>query len=153
MRMKKQLFSVLLTCSLLLPSAAGFAAAKQITINGTVTDIPAGMGTIQERDDRTFVPIRFVSEKLGYSVSYNEVQQSVTITDPAGVSYLMMRDSELLFALPDTGTPKLYTMDTKAYIDDSEGRFYLPIRFFAQAVGYTVDWDENTQTVSLTSEK
>ena len=41
-------------------------------------------------------------------------------------------------------------MDTKAYIDDAESRFYLPIRFLAEAIGYNVGWDEATETVSLT---
>ena len=148
--MKKHLISLLLGCSLLLPTLGASAAAQQITINGNVAEIPAGMGHIEERDDRTFVPLRFVMEHLGYSVSYNELQQSATITDTNGTAYLVMRDSQLLFVLPDTGTPKLYTMDTKAYIDDAESRFYLPIRFLAEAIGYNVGWDEATETVSLT---
>lgn len=40
-------------------------------------------------------------------------------------------------------------MDTNVFIDDSEGRMYIPIRFFAQAMGYTVGWDEATETVRL----
>ena len=32
-----------------------------------------------------------------------------------------------------------YHMETNVIIDDSEDRMYIPIRFFAQAMGYTVD--------------
>ena len=40
-------------------------------------------------------------------------------------------------------------MDTEAFINNDEGRMYVPIRFLATAMGYQVDWDEATQTVSL----
>ena len=40
-------------------------------------------------------------------------------------------------------------MDTAAFIDEEEGRTYVPVRFLAEAMGYTVGWDEATQTVSL----
>ena len=39
-------------------------------------------------------------------------------------------------------------MDTKTFLGDDD-RTYVPIRFFAEAMNYNVDWDEETQTVSL----
>ena len=40
-------------------------------------------------------------------------------------------------------------MDTAAFIDATEGRTYVPIRYLAEALGYNVGWDETTQTVTL----
>lgn len=54
-------------------------AAKDITIkldNKTVqTDVAPYI-----KDDRTFVPIRFISEALGYDVNWNEDTREVKIT-------------------------------------------------------------------------
>ena len=149
--MKKAVVSIFLLCLVLGQAISGFATAKQITINGIVVDIPDDMGSIREKDDRTFVPIRFISEYLGCAVNYGELQETATITDGNHVSYLAQRDSEMLYILPNTGMAQRIRMDTQVFIDDSEGRMYIPIRFFAQALGYTVDWDETTETVSLTA--
>lgn len=31
-------------------------------------------------------------------------------------------------------------MDTTAYVDTNSGRTYIPIRYAAEGLGYTVDW-------------
>lgn len=147
--MRKRILSALLACSLLLPCMGVGATAQQITLNGQTLDIPADMGRIQEKDDRTFVPLRFVMEHLGCVVNYNDIQKSATITDQNNVSYLLLDGSESLFVLPNIGVPRLYTMDTKTFIDEEDERMYLPIRFLATALGYDVDWDPVTETVSL----
>lgn len=155
--MKKKLLALLLTGGMVFSGVSAFAAAENIIINGVNVEIPADMGSIKEKDDRTFVPVRFVSEYLDYAVKYGnttvngEVQESVTITGADSTSYLMLRDEKTLYVLPgllgSAGGP--IAMDTAAYIDDTEDRFYVPIRFLAEAIGYTVGWDEATQTVTL----
>ncbi len=136
----------MLVCSL-----TAFATAENIIINGETVTIPAEMGKVCEMDDRTFVPVRFVTEYLGCLVNYNDFQQSAAITDPStGISYLVMANDNKLFVLPNSGNGTIITMDTKTFINNEEGRMYVPVRFLAQAIGYTVDWEETTQTVTLT---
>lgn len=150
--MRKQFLSLALACGIIFTASsasANAATAQNILINGTSVEIPVSMGSIREQDDRTFIPVRFLSEYLGCAVNYSEFQESATITDKNGVSYLMQRDSNLLYVLPNTGMAGRYRMDTKVFVDDTEGRMYIPIRFFAQALGYTVGWDAETATVSL----
>ena len=155
--MKKKLLALLLTCGLACTATTAFATAEQIIINGEIAEIPAEMGSIKERDDRTFVPIRFVMEYLKYNVDYTSTtvngvaQESVTVTDNNNTSYLMLRDSKQLYVLPGIGggVGGPINMDTAAFIDDTEDRFYIPIRFLAEAIGYNVGWDEATQTVTL----
>lgn len=152
--MKKKLLALLLTCGMAASSITAFAAAENIIIDGVTVEIPADMGSIKEKDDRTFVPVRFVSEYLDHVVKYSSTtvngvpQESVTVSDAAGTSYLMVRGDDQLYILRalDGGA---ITMDTAAYIDDTEDRFYVPIRFLAEAMGYTVGWDEATQTVTM----
>ena len=149
--MKKLVLSVLLICALVLPCANSFAAAQMITLDGATLQIPAEMGRIQEKDERTFVPVRFIMEYFGCSVNYNEIQESVTITDKNDTSYFLMNGSNQLFVLPTFDVPDMYNMDTKTFIDETDERMYVPLRFVAQAMKFTVDWDEATETVSITS--
>lgn len=149
--MKKMITSILLICALLLPCANTFAVAQMITLDGNTLEIPAEMGRVQEKDDRTFVPIRFVMEYFGCTVNYNELQESATITDKNKTSYLVLNGSNQLFVLPDFAAPTMYNMDTNTFIDETDERMYVPIRFLAEAMKFTVDWDEATETVSITS--
>ena len=149
--MKKVVATILFLCALLLPCANTFAAAQLITLDGTTLEIPAEMGRIQEKDDRTFVPVRFIMEYFGCQVNYNEVQESATITDKNNTSYLLMNGSNQLFVLPDFAIPSMYNMDTKTFIDETDERMYVPLRFLAEAMKFTVEWDETTETVSIFS--
>lgn len=154
--MKKRIMAAVLGCIIAMSGISAFAAAEKIVINGVVAEIPEEMGSIKEKDERTFVPVRFVSEQLGCTVKYNaikmndELQENVTITDKENISYLMTRGEDLLFVIPPTGNGSVIRMDAAMFIDETEDRTYIPIRFFAQALGYEVGWDEDTQTVSLT---
>ena len=152
--MKKKLLALLLTCGMACSVTSAFATAETIIIDGVTVEIPADMGSIKEKDNRTFVPVRFVSEYLKHTVKYSNTivngapQESVTVSDAEGTSYLMVRGDDQLYVLRALGGGFI-TMDTAAYIDDTEDRFYVPVRFLAEAMGYTVGWDEATQTVTL----
>lgn len=147
----KRFLLMTLICVMLISSLSAFAVAENITINGTTLTIPEGMGTVCEKDDRTFVPVRFVVEYLNCVINYQELQQSVTITNTASgkAFFLMANDDKLVTFFEDSAV--VTVMDTKVFINDDEGRMYVPVRFLAEALGYTVDWDETTQTVSLVS--
>ncbi len=149
--MKKTVIITLLLCAILLPCLSAGAAAQLITLDGTTLEIPADMGRVQEMDDRTFVPVRFICEYFGCTVSFNEAQQSATITDKNNTSYLVMDGSNQLFVLPNFDAPMLYNMDTKTFIDQTDERMYVPLRFLAEAMKFTVNWDDATETVSITS--
>ena len=156
--MKKKLVSILLACSMLLCTSSAFAAS-QLVIDREAVTIPAGMGSVKEMNDRIYVPVRFLAEYLGNTVTYSDSNmvngvktESATITGPTGTTYLVLRDTTQLYVLPGpnetTGGP--IAMDVPAFIDDSEDRFYAPIRYLAQAMGYTVEWDAETETASIT---
>lgn len=144
-----------LTCAaalifaLLLSFASVFAAANVIKIDGIAAEIPDGMGQIREKDDRTFVPLRFVSEFLGNDVWYMDYLKMAGINSNDAVMYVQDGNNILYKVSKTTSETLEIPMDTSAYIDATEGRMYLPIRFLAEALNYTVGWDEETQTVTL----
>ncbi len=145
----KRLFGLFIVVTLLVCSMSVFAAANVIKINGTPAEIPDGMGSIREMDDRTFVPLRFVSEFLNNTVQYDEATKTAFVGSPETILLVQSGNNLLYVVSNETGETKTIRMDTAAFIDDAEGRTYVPVRFLAEALGYTVGWDEATQTVTL----
>lgn len=142
-----------LILALLLSFASVFAAANVIKIDGISAEIPNGMGQIREKDDRTFIPLRFVSEFLGNDVWFMDNLKTAGVNSPDAVIYVQDGNNILYKVLKTTSETIEIPMDTSAYIDTDEGRMYLPIRFLAEALDYTVGWDEATQTVTLDMKK
>lgn len=91
-----------------------------------------GMGQPFLSNSRTFVPLRFVSEKLGFKVEWEPSNETATVFHSSGD------------VIVKTGSNKVKTpsgeiiMDVEAFIKDE--RIYVPIRFIAEALGFKVDW-------------
>lgn len=94
------------------------------------------------RESRTCLPARYVAESLGATVSWDEPARRVTIVRGATTVHLTIG---LPVALVN-GWPKI--LDTAPFIENN--RTYVPVRFIAEALGATVDWDQTTQTVTIT---
>lgn len=161
--MKKKILCVIAAAALSFSSISAFAVAEKITLNNETVEIPADMGTIREVDERTFVPVRFVTEYLGCTVNYQEtndtyetstgkietLKSNVTFTDPAtNTSYFFTVGDNKIFVITSSDA-RIVPMDTKSFLGDDD-RTYVPIRFLAEAMNYTVGWEEASQTVSLT---
>lgn len=91
---------------------------------------------IQERDNRTFYPFRECLEQLGATVLWDDVNKiaigeygNTTIEFPIGSNKYYINGVQ-------------YEMDTISYIDSGIGRTYIPIRYAAEGLGFTVDWIE-----------
>lgn len=104
---------------------------------------------------RTMAPLRTVMEALGAEVTYNSNDDIRCTVN--GVEYA--------FAVGSTAVKLRYVewdgegdapdmegliMDCAPYIKG--GRAYVPVRFFAEAFGYTVEWDGDFKTAVLTDE-
>ncbi len=145
----KHFFAFLLAVMIAASTIFGFAAAQSIIISGEQAEIPPEMGSIKEADDRTFVPIRFVMEYLGCYVDFDDINHAATVSSDV-CAYVIQEDNPELFIIPFTGEEStVLKMDTVPFIDQTEGRMYIPIRFLAEAIGYQVGWDEKTQAVTL----
>ena len=147
----KRILASLLAILIAFSGISAFAAAETIIIDGERAEIPPEMGFIKEMDERTFVPIRFVMEYLGCHVDFDDTNHAATVSSDT-CAYLIQEDNPKLFIIPFTGEDsKSLVMDTAPFIDLTESRMYIPIRFLAEAIGYDVGWDEKTQTVTLSS--
>lgn len=143
----KFIFALLMIAAISVASLNSFAAANVIKINGETAQIPQGFGEILETDNRTFVPLRFISEFLKNEVWFDDASKTAGVASPSTILLVQNGNNILYVVSALTGETVPVIMDTAAFIKD--GRTYIPIRFLAEALGYTVGWDEATQTVTL----
>jgi flagellum-specific peptidoglycan hydrolase FlgJ len=100
------------------------------------------------KDDRTLIPIRLVSEKLGAQVEWNEQNRTVHIVK--GHRAVLLRiDNRLVEYNTDGKTFDL--CDVPPQITD--GRTFVPLRLVSNALGVAVSWDGATRTVYVDSTK
>ncbi|OEG00194.1 hypothetical protein BHF71_05765 [Vulcanibacillus modesticaldus] len=141
--MKK--FSIMVFTLILLVSVlpqVGFAEGMiKVKLNGEYVQFD--QPPIIDENDRTLVPIRFISEELGAKVTWEGSTQTVIVTKDDRVIELSIGKTT---AEIDGRT---YQLDTSAKLVN--GRTLVPIRFISEALGLEVGWEGNTQTVILNS--
>lgn len=142
--MKRILLLFLSLWILLLPALMQLtadAADDEIKIYFQGKQITADVSPYIE-NDRTMVPVRMITEKMGYDVLWNPVSRLVTIYS-AYKRVLLTIDNNIARVGDDT-----VRMDTPAVIRQS--RTFVPIRFVSETFGYHVDWDPDTRSVLIT---
>jgi hypothetical protein len=95
------------------------------------------------KDDRTFVPVRFVSEALDGEVEWNEKTQQVTIKK-AG------QEIKIWIGLVKSVVNGITKQNDVAPILKN-GRTFVPLRFVSENLGENVEWKEETSTVYIGS--
>lgn len=113
-------------------------------INGV--DQPAMDQAPYIKNDRTYLPVRFVAYGLGIGdngIIWDEIGRTVTLMKGDKVVQLKIGSTTMLV------NGAAITMDTAPEIT-AAGRTCLPIRFVAEAFGAVVDWDAATQTTTIT---
>ena len=130
--------AVLLALSIV--SALALAASDiGVRLNGEYVDFPDQQPI--RLNDRIYVPIRFVAETIGAQVEWEPVTSTVLILHHDNNLLLQIGSRQLFTA---TGT---VDMDVAPIIEND--RTMLPIRFVAEALSYSVDWDGGNQDVII----
>ncbi len=95
------------------------------------------------KDGRTLAPIRAILEALGMTVSWDPAAQTATaVKDDITISIVINSNEAYV-----NGAVKV--LDVPAEI--TNGRTFVPVRFFAEALNLSVNWDGYTKTVSIES--
>ena len=116
----------------------------KVTLDGNEIYFPDAKPFVDERD-RVLVPIRFVSEALGALVDWeNESRTAVIKQGNDEIRYTVYHPMAYL-------NGEMMVMDTYGILKDE--RTLVPIRFISELLGCTVNWDEKTSTVVITSPK
>ena len=131
-----------------------------ITVGGTVVDLPADMGRFHiNADGVSVLPARAVLSVLFGANPYDPhlfvwyADISTFVIDPQGHNIRIQVDNQTMFV---GGMPRTIMSGTgdaafpyAAYVDPRDSRMYAPVRAIAEAVGFTVEWNAATSTVTL----
>ncbi len=105
----------------------------KLYINGRSISL---VSEIQIVNDRSMYPFRECLENMGATVFWDSINRhaigeykGITVEFPIGKDYYFINDEK-------------HFMDTTSYI--SNDRTYIPIRFAAEALGFSVGWDSTT---------
>lgn len=97
------------------------------------------------KQHRTFVPVRFVAEAFGMNVNWNQDEKKVIIEDESTLVELWL-DRNLIAV---NGKDIIMDVNTEG----KDGRILVPVRHFAEAMGFSVEWDNMTYSVVLNKEE
>ena len=98
-------------------------------------------------NDRTMVPIRYISEALGAVVDWNEELQEVTITKDGVVNQLILGNPSARKTADGIETE--ITLETAPFTTND--RTMVPLRYISESFGMEVQWVDDTQTVLITT--
>lgn len=98
-------------------------------------------------DGRTMVPIRFVAQALSCQMDWEGTTRTVIITSPGG--YKAAPPANYSGQIQILVNGRLIYPDVPPQLVD--GRTLVPVRFVAEALGASVNWDGASQTVIIGS--
>lgn len=102
------------------------------------------------KDGRTLVPLRAIFEALGAEVLWIEDEQAIAAQ--SGDTTIVMQIGKNQFGkMTSSDNGVMYDLDVPPEIIN--GRTLVPARAVAEALDCSVNWDGNTQTVTISSEK
>lgn len=114
-----------------------------MTVDGNQQEIDPGRGTVPViAEGRTLLPVRPVVEAMGGSVAWEEDTQTAVFAK-GDVVILLTIGSHTAFR-----NEERHELDAAPVILGD--RTMLPIRFVAESFGYDVDWNGETQMITLT---
>lgn len=115
----------------------------------TVNGQPQAMDTAPViKSGRTLLPIRYVAMPLGAVVGWDQEQQKVSVS--LGDKKIDLWIGQATAQVNGASTPIDPNDPTVMPVVVPPGRTMLPLRFIAEQLGCKVDWDQSTQTVTVT---
>lgn len=147
-RFTKGLKGLVLSCTLFVtglsvPAQTHAAPLNvKVQVNDHLVDFPDAQPYLDSRH-MTMVPVRFLTERLGYQIHWESSggQVIVTLTD----SKHQLRIASGSSTVSVNG--KIREMGSKAVFQN--GRVYIPLRFISETAGIRVQWDHNNYIAIL----
>jgi len=98
-------------------------------------------------NDRTLVPIRFISEELGANVTWNNNDRTALVQK--GTSSVLLRIGSQLVEYNNGGDYELSDVAPKIFND----RTFVPLRLISNALGIGIEWNNDNRSVYVDSSK
>ncbi len=150
--LKKSMVALLVTVFLLtvavVPAMAGdYSYLRQVELvvgqkNATIDGSPSAMDqAAYVKNGRTLVPFRFLGEALGAQIGWDNKTNTATLT---------LKGSEVKVTIKSKTAyinGKKTSLDVAA--ETKGGRTFVPVRFVSEALGADVQYDDETQTITI----
>jgi hypothetical protein len=138
---------VIAISSFVIPTVAaqGVGTSVDIILNGEIVQPTDQEPFINPATGRTMIPLRFIGEAFGYMVEWHDATHTVTIDDD--LVHVIGTNTILR-----TSTGETLTFDAPSFIVAETGRTVVPLRFIAEALNATVNWDDATRSVVIWQE-
>lgn len=117
-----------------------YIGSKDVKVNGKNLQWDVAP---QIQKDRTLVPLRNISELLGYKVQWNEVERKI-ILSKNNVEIVMFIESNIVVVNGAT-----QTWDVSPTIDKASSRTLVPLRNISELLGYYVMWKDDEKEITL----
>lgn len=142
--MKKSAVAILSTLLMIFLALPVFASNEEIRVyvDGNRVNFPDQKPIINS-DNRTLVPVRFVSQALGAEVDWIKADKRVEINQQGKIIKLTIGQKK---AQVGEGT---VILDTKADIINS--RTMVPLRFVSECLGAEVVWNNKAREIIITT--
>ena len=135
-----------------LPGCTALAKDVNIVIDGEELNLDVAPQII---DGRVMVPIRGVLENLGALVKWDDETQTVSARKSSKTVSLEIGSNDVTLDKGETnddGSAKTETIQTDVAAQLVSDRTLVPLRVISEAVGYSVDWNDETYTVSISTD-
>lgn len=135
-----------------LPGCTALAKDVNIVIDGEELNLDVAPQII---DGRVMVPIRGVLENLGALVKWDDETQTVSARKSSKTVSLEIGSNDVTLDKGETnddGSAKTETIQTDVAAQLVSDRMLVPLRVISEAMGYSVDWNDETYTVSITTD-
>ncbi|RTE11309.1 hypothetical protein EJQ19_03225 [Paenibacillus whitsoniae] len=117
----------------------------KVQVNDDLVRFPDAQPFLDDNHS-TQVPLRFVTEKLGYEVDWKKVGNQVTVTlDNSHHTVTLISGQKE--ALIDNSP---VTLDTPPQFQN--GRVYVPLRFLSNTAGIPIQWDSSSKLAILSND-
>lgn len=150
---KQRIFTIGLACAAALSMSVNVFAASKIFVDlqEVATDTPP-----QIVNDRTMVPVRAITEMIGYDVNWVPEKQQVEVWEPSAKHPTIIMTIGNTTAYYEKYVAEIEErVSYEAALDSPpvliNDRTFVPLRFISEAVGYTVDYNVDSADVYLFS--
>lgn len=142
----KRVLTLTLALLMLLTPMNVFAKRHQkrdIPLNGIIVNDHIVFSDVAPyiKKNRTFVPIRFIAEELGFDVKWDAKTKTVTMTEGDSTVVVTIGSRTMLV----NGKP--YKLELPAEITD--GRTFVPLRAISEAFGKKVEYSSDYRAVCI----
>lgn len=146
MKKTKRCFILFLSFLMLFSTVNVFAVKhkeRDIPLNGIIVNNHIVYSDVYPyiKNNRTYVPIRFIAEELGYDVKWDGPNKKVTMTSDGTTVELTIGSNKMMV------NGKAVLLDAPAEIRDD--RTFVPLRAIAEAFGEKVDYSQDYKAVYI----